>query len=320
MKQQHIQPIQLVNATALAILSFVILTAIYVLSSNDIYTVNAESIPEPVVYLTKADSFERPSHTVTLYDQIQATILEIEHDPEIVEAKLEPTKEQIAAILSATQDYADKADLLAQTYVYMSEDLPTNMVYGIMANVYAEGKPGCVEGGVRIKNWNGNGKYSSSRLNGTDYLYVSSKANVEAMYNDAMFIWYQCSPDSKGYRPESERNYGSWGVGICGWTGENRIKLADVYKETVTDYSDIEQITQAELMLLHDAMTENVYGTIKQKDFKTLQAYRSANKVAAGNWGALICKHFEKPSDMTNAMKRRYAIAEELKRLIEGES
>lgn len=156
--------------------------------------------------------------------------------------------------LKASSTFAAKAETLAYVYDLIEPTYGSDAAIGIMANIFCEGKPGLVQYGKSVPNWDGDGKASreSKPSNG---LFVRTHANINAV-------------EALGNNKNNKT-----GVGMIQWTYYTYMSpLANKYRQfcTTEPFSDSD-LLKAELDLLMEFAKSNESGL--KGDYKAVCTY-----------------------------------------------
>ena len=176
-----------------------------------------------------------------------------------------------------------KAKAMSYAYSKSATIYGSNFAIGLMANIYHEGRPGLIEYGKSVPNWDGTGKsYTSTSKNP---LVVSSPNNAKALVDLGSSV--------------------SVGTGSCQWSFSRRIAIANVYLSL-----NKEQYTEDDLMICEVDFILSELST-SYSDVVNKSSGKSAEDCAR-----IICSNYEKPANYKSKQHDRAKTAEALSRYL----
>lgn len=170
-----------------------------------------------------------------------------------------------------------KAKAMSYAYSKFEPAYGPNFAIGLMANIFHEGKPGLIEYGTTIPNWDGSG--GSAKSTSKNPLIVSCKVNAQALIDI-------------GADPPA-------GTGSCQWSYGRRVALAQIYLALPKDTYSYDDLVVCEI----DYMFSEFNGS-----------YASVVSDAVGKSAAecakVICKKYEKPANFESKQHDRAKTAD----------
>lgn len=223
------------------------------------------------------------------------------------------TRSQFLSALS-NSSYDQKSIALAYDTLHEVFDGDMNAVIAFIGNFMGEGDIGLVQGGMTLKNWNGDGKdVITGYEHGVNRTYVRSATNIKVLRNHLNTV--------------GENNH--IGVGIAQWTYHSRLKkLLDLYDDyTSGAVANSEQfisgIEKAEREYLKNDLKSYKDSIIKYAQGKTtttvngrsraMDSWRSGT--APGSMEAYVIAAvnvYEKPAERASNIQKRIVFAQNI--------
>ena len=222
---------------------------------------------------------------------------------------------EVYDILVQNSKYSPKALALASIYASLEPEYGRSFAIGMMANIYAEGNFGIIEG-----IWTSNSA-SGSRNSQLTCSCHSGKWSYSYWSKVSGGVHAKCTEEGNGAtRVNADRvEYllnnipaGTPGIGIgtVQWSGDRRTRLLETYKESCTTYSQ-DELAVAEVLFMKKEL---------QPDYSNGYYYRlvvkASNGKSASECARIICAKYEAPAAGSTAQNTRAAYASELESLL----
>lgn len=225
--------------------------------------------------------------------------------------------QEVYDILVANSKYSAKALALASVYAALEPEYGKNFAIGMMANIFAEGNFGVIEG-----IWTSDHKTDTKTTQLTcschngkwSYPYWSKvSADVHAVCEADGVGVTKVNADRVQYLLDNIPDGTSGiGVGIVGWSGGRRVGILKTYQASCTTYSQ-DELAIAEVLFMKKEL---------QKSYSNGYYYNlvvvPCNGKSASECADIICKNYEAPASGASERNIRAANATELASLLSG--
>ena len=224
---------------------------------------------------------------------------------------------EVYDILVANSKYSAKALALASVYAALEPEYGKDFAIGMMANIFAEGNFGLIEGiwtsdsPTRTKTYqltcschNGKWTYPYWGKVGEDvHAVCTADGNGTTKVNaDRVQYLLDNIPDGTS----------GIGVGIVGWSGGRRVGLLQTYQSSCTTYSQ-DELAIAEVLFMKQELKPNY----SDGYYYNLTVVPCAGK-SASECARIICEKYEAPAAGDSQKNIRAANATELASLLSG--
>lgn len=222
---------------------------------------------------------------------------------------------EVYDILVADARYSAKAMALATVYAALEPEYGRNFAIGMMANVYAEGNFGMIEG-----IWTSDSATSTKTHQLTCSCH-SGKWTFPYWGKVGADVHAKCTEDGNGstYVNADRVDYllanipdGTSGIGIgtVQWSGGRRVGILNTFKNSCTTYSQ-DELAIAETLFMKTELQPDYSSGYYYNLVVTPSQGKSATECAK-----IICKKYEAPASGESAVNARGAYAAEIESLI----